>query len=560
MRAPLPLESRGPGEGFAGGAFTRGGAPESRTARRTDAWTAGGTGAPPAERQSESVRRSASQAAEQRGQAARWRSICAQRSASTSPSRCREKRSSTSGHPGGGRRGGGLAQHGRELLAHGDAGAVEAALHRVDADAQRGGDLGRRQALDVAQHQHVAVGAGRSSSARESASPISRSPAASSGRAAGSTTSAAASSSFATAGRGRPRPPPPLLDAEAPRDGVEPGAEGRVAAELAERAGGGEERLLEHVARVLRVAAHPQAEAVDRPLEAGQEVLHRAGVAALRRLEQLVVAPGLGVAGHRRTSPAGRLIPRSAPGGQGSSGSGIGRSTGYRRRSSVYGASGCAADGSGDTGQGIAGSDREALRAARGGLEARERRRVERAALGVPDVVGAGAERAPAPGVDHVEAERVVDAEVRRAGVRRRPGAEAHAAHVLARLPVGAQRQRRARSPARAWRSAVRGRRRAPRCAPSTSRRSATCPRAVLLAEHVPRLDRVAHLEPHVAGLERADERAAQLDERAVGVGAAARGRGARGRRARPRSRATSSRAAGSGRAAAGPSARAGGR
>ena len=48
-------------------------------------------------------------------------------------------------------------QQRRETVAHGDAGSVQAALDRRDADASDLGDLGRREALDVAQQQHLAV-------------------------------------------------------------------------------------------------------------------------------------------------------------------------------------------------------------------------------------------------------------------------------------------------------------------------------------------------------------------------------------------------------------------
>ena len=59
----------------------------------------------------------------------------------------------------------------------------------------------------------------------------------------------------------------------------------------------------------------------------------------------------------------------------------------------------------------------EALGAAGGGLEGRQGRLVEGAAVGVPDVVGAGAEGAVGPGVDEVEAQRVVDADLRGGGI-----------------------------------------------------------------------------------------------------------------------------------------------
>ena len=174
------------------------------------------------------MRLSPSQAAAQRGQPARWRSISSQRWASTCPSSRREKRASTSGQPVRGRRDG--AHQGRELLADGGAGAVEAALHRVDADAQRRGHLGRGQALDVAQHQHLAVGARearrwrRSSGARPARG---RWPPRPGPRRVGDRSRAVVARRSAVAASEPRGAAAALLDAEAPGDRVEPGARRR---------------------------------------------------------------------------------------------------------------------------------------------------------------------------------------------------------------------------------------------------------------------------------------------------------------------------------------------
>src|SRR5689334_16274046 len=79
--------------------------------------------------------------------------------------------------------------------------------------------------------------------------------------------------------------------------------------------------------------------------------------------------------------------------------------------------------------------ERESLRAASGGLEPRERRLVEAAPSRMPHVVAERAERALAPAIEELEAQRVVDAEVRVHAVGRRPGAEAYAADELAGSP-----------------------------------------------------------------------------------------------------------------------------
>ena len=168
--------------------------------------------------------------------------------------------------------------------------------------------------------------------------------------------------------------------------------------------------------------------------------------------------------------------------------------------------------------------DREALRAPGARLEARERRR----AVGrVPRGATRGNAHAPSDRFAHVssdvEAKRVMDAEVRVQAVRRRPGAEAHAADVLPRGARRAKRQRVAvdhhdvplgHEPFDAHLDALH--RRVDEARGPGRRR--------LLAEDVPRLDGVAELEAHVPRLERADDRAAVLEERAVRVRAEGRG------------------------------------
>src|SRR5882672_5551244 len=68
----------------------------------------------------------------------------------------------------------------------------------------------------------------------------------------------------------------------------------------------------------------------------------------------------------------------------------------------------------------------EALGAPRGRLESGERRSVVAAAFRMPDVVRARSQRPAHPEVDHVEAERVMDAEMGMQAVGRGPGAKAH--------------------------------------------------------------------------------------------------------------------------------------
>jgi hypothetical protein len=160
----------------------------------------------------------------------------------------------------------------------------------------------------------------------------------------------------------------------------------------------------------------------------------------------------------------------------------------------------------------------EALGAAGGRLEAGQRLAVEAAALGVPDVVGGAAEAAVGPAVDDVDADRVVDAQVGLQAVGRRPGAEAEAADQLAGRVGGAQwdlevghddgvalRDQALDAELEALHRAV-----------DVARGAGD---AGLLAEDGPGLERVADLDRDVAGVEAADQRAAQVHEGLVGGG-----------------------------------------
>src|SRR4029078_11301777 len=75
----------------------------------------------------------------------------------------------------------------------------------------------------------------------------------------------------------------PLLDAEAARDRGEPGRGGGSAPEPVHRAGGGEERILQDLARVLGVPAHLHAEPEDLRLIAPQDCIQGSLVTTLRR-------------------------------------------------------------------------------------------------------------------------------------------------------------------------------------------------------------------------------------------------------------------------------------
>src|SRR5687767_4950544 len=73
--------------------------------------------------------------------------------------------------------------------------------------------------------------------------------------------------------------------------------------------------------------------------------------------------------------------------------------------------------------------EREALGTARGGLDARERRGIVPAPLGMPHVIRAAGDAALGPGIDDVDPQRVVDPEMRMQRVRWAPRTKSHAAY-----------------------------------------------------------------------------------------------------------------------------------
>ena len=100
-------------------------------------------------------------------------------------------------------------------------------------------------------------------------------------------------------------PPAPLLDAEAAGHLIKPGRELRVAPKGPQVLERRQKRLLKDVARVVLVAAHAQAEAIDLLFMARQELIHRPGVAPLHLLNEF------GVSGLRHASSIGRLTSKT---------------------------------------------------------------------------------------------------------------------------------------------------------------------------------------------------------------------------------------------------------
>ena len=137
----------------------------------------------------------------------------------------------------------------------------------------------------------------------------------------------------------------------------------------------------------------------------------------------------------------------------------------------------------------------------------------------MPDVIGAAGDAALGPHIDDIDPHGVMDAEVRMQRVRR--------AHARNRTPPtrtsrdGAGRAQRQGEAVDRDRVAL-GIEAARADLDALHRRIDVARRAVLrglFAEHVPRLDRVAELDRSAADIERADQRTAQLDERAIRFG-----------------------------------------
>ena len=218
--------------------------------------------------------------------------------------------------------------------------------------------------------------------------------------------------------------------------------------------------------------------------------------------------------GHR--DPASSSSAAVAP--SSSAGRGMGRSIGRRRQSSVHGASPAGGAGAGTTGHGDGPSTGEAMRSPPRRLEAGQRRGVERAPLRVPDVIGTAAQRAPPPGVDGRLSGSVVDCRCARAARAVAPAPEAHAGHgrVGATRAVHGQEMTVTRGVSLRH-QAGRAHLDAPR---ATSRRIETCRPGHLLAQHG-HGSIALRTSRDIAGQQRADQRAAQVDERAVAIPAA---------------------------------------
>jgi thioredoxin 1 len=188
-----------------------------------------------------------------------------------------------------------------EPLAHRQARAVQTALERADVDADDLGRFARRQPLDVAQHEHLALLGGQlADRGGERLADAARV-----GLGVGSGT---ARRERVVERLGRPRTAA-LLDAEAARDLVQPGRERGIAAECAEVAKRREHRLLQDLARGVLVAAHAQPEAVDRLLVAREQLVDRAPVTSARGGDQL------GVLGHRSSIARESFPAQLAPTG-----------------------------------------------------------------------------------------------------------------------------------------------------------------------------------------------------------------------------------------------------
>ncbi len=96
-------------------------------------------------------------AARQPWHPSRCPSISWQTSALMSPSRCREKRASTSGQPAGDSHWPGPPNAGAGPACTGMGARCSRLFYRIDVDAEHIGHLGRRQPLDIAQHEHFAL-------------------------------------------------------------------------------------------------------------------------------------------------------------------------------------------------------------------------------------------------------------------------------------------------------------------------------------------------------------------------------------------------------------------
>ena len=210
---------------------------------------------------------------------------------------------------------GSVGLHARQLLAQLRAGAVQPALERPHLEAGDGGCLLGGETLDVAQDDDLPRGFGQ----REDGRLEQRADLAGFGAVVRTLFGRFDLPDFGLVEREVPLrfscSAPPALQAEAARDLVEPGGERRVAAELVQALEGGDERLLQHVARRLFAPAHAQAEAVHLLLVALEQLLDGGGISRLRSCQQLSfglhggsVAPPRRRCRSRRSGPGAGLV------------------------------------------------------------------------------------------------------------------------------------------------------------------------------------------------------------------------------------------------------------
>src|SRR6266542_1335502 len=183
------------------------------------------------------------------------------------------------------------AERGRDHLAHRDAGAMEPALHRRDRERQDVRDLRCREPLDVTQDEHLPVHRVEPADRVLQGRPhlLARCELLGPALCVGDVVSLARDIvERLDVDRGE-LARAVVLQAEAARDGVEPGRDRRRAPEIGDPARRGDERLLEHVLRILDGAAHLHPEPKDAVLMALEQPLDRGLVTGARRGQQLFI-------------------------------------------------------------------------------------------------------------------------------------------------------------------------------------------------------------------------------------------------------------------------------
>ena len=161
---------------------------------------------------------------------------------------------------------------------------VEAALERVDAEPEDLCGLECAEPLEVAQHEHLALGVGQGA---QGAVEDLRELAALRG-ALGARGGSGVILERVERERGSVREPSTLVRAGAPREHEQPARERGTPFELAEARRCGEQRVLDDIVRVRVGAAHAPSEAADPRRGLSEERVERVSVSTPRAIEQLV--------------------------------------------------------------------------------------------------------------------------------------------------------------------------------------------------------------------------------------------------------------------------------